>query len=153
VHNFFVQNIHHEAHPNIFKPYNEDEEINSFFEQQLSDQNNYIFLAFLSDIPVGYLWAQIQQIPETPFTFSQSRIFIHHVSVDEKFRWKGVGACLMDEVTKVSKNLDIPDIAVDTWAFNNEANHFFRSQGFDSYNFRMWNIKRNAEPTSGADGV
>jgi ribosomal protein S18 acetylase RimI-like enzyme len=138
--NFFVQKIHSEAHPNIFKPYVEDEGIKSFFEQLLTDQNNYIFLAYLSDVLVGYLWAQIQQIPETPLTYSKRRIFIHHVSVDEKYREKGVGACLMDKVKKVSKDLDIQDIAVDTWTFNKEANHFFRSQGFEIYNFRMWNI-------------
>jgi hypothetical protein len=46
----------------------------------------------------------------------------------------------MDEVKNLSKDLDIRDIAVDIWAFNNEANHFFRNQGFDIYNFRMWNI-------------
>jgi ribosomal protein S18 acetylase RimI-like enzyme len=138
--NFFVQKIHSAAHPNLFEPYIEDEGIKSFFELQLNDQNNYIFLAYLSDVPVGYLWAQIQQIPETPLTYSKKRIYIHHVSVDEKYRGKGVGTCLMDEIKMVSKDLDIQDIAVDTWAFNKEANHFFQSQGYDIYNFRMWNI-------------
>ena len=138
--NIFVQQIHRRAQPNIFKPHNENEEIISYFEQILSNQNNYIFLSYLSDIPVGYLWAQIQQIHETPLTFSNRRIHIHHVSVYEKHRRKGVGASLLDEVKKLSKDLDIRDISVDTWAFNNDANHFFRSQGFDAYNFRMWII-------------
>jgi len=138
--NFFVQKIHSEAHPNIFKPPYEDERTKSFFEKLLRDINNYIFLAYLSEIPVGYLWAQIQQIPETPLTYSKRRIHIHHVSVDEKYRRKGVGTSLLNEVKRLSKDMDIRDIAVDTWAFNSDANHFFRSQGFDVYSFRMWNI-------------
>ena len=138
--NFFVQKIHNDAYPNIFKSYSANEGIKPFFEQILKDLKNYIFIAYLQDIPVGYLWAQIQKIPETPLTYSKRRIYIHHVSVDEKYRKNGVGACLIDQVKKVSKEQDIPDIAVETWTFNKDANHFFQSQGFDIYSFRMWNI-------------
>ena len=101
--NFFVQKIHHKAHPKIFKSYCEDEGIKPFFEQILKNQKNYLFLAYIEDIPVGYLWAQIQKIPETPLTYSTKRIYIHHVSVDDKYRRTGVGACLMEQVKMVSK--------------------------------------------------
>ena len=138
--NFFVQKIHNETHPNIFKPYLENEGMKSFFEQVLNDEKNYIFLAYISDIPIGYLWAQTQKIPETPLTYSNRRIYIHHVSVDEKYRRNGVAACLLDQVKKISKEHDIPDIAVETWKFNKDANLFFQSQGYDFYSFRMWNI-------------
>jgi len=138
--NFFVQKMHYEAHPNIFKSCPKNEEIKAFFEQILDNQKNFIFLAYLKDFPVGYLWAQIQEIPETLFTYSKRRIHIHHISVDEKYRRKGIGASLLNKVKKLSTERDIPDIAVDTWVFNNDANHFIRSQGFDIYNFRLWNI-------------
>jgi ribosomal protein S18 acetylase RimI-like enzyme len=143
--NFFVQKIHCEAHPSLFKSYRENEGIKPFFEDILKDQKNYIFIAYLSDIPVGYIWAQIQKIPETPLTYSKRRVYIHHVSVDGKYRRNGVGAGLMDKIKKVSKEKDIPDIAVETWTFNKDAIDFFQNQGYDIYSFRMWNIERHAE--------
>ena len=59
----------------------------------------------------------------------------------------------MDQVKKISKELDIPDIAVEIWTFNIDAHHFFQCKGFDIYSFRMWNIQRHAEPMRGANGV
>ena len=135
--NFFVQSIHSEANPHIFKSYPDSEEIELFFEKALNDQKNYIFIAYLSDIPIGYLWAKIQELPETPFTYSKKRLYIHHIIVDENHRKRGAGTFLIDHIKKLSKEFGIQGILVDTWPFNHEATHFFQSQGFDIYNFRM----------------
>ena len=97
-----------------------------------------LFLAYFSDLPVGYLWAQIQELPETPFTYSRKKIYIHHVSVDERHRRKGIGITLINEAKKLSTEMDIKDITFTTWVFNKEANDFFQSQGFEIDNIHSW---------------
>jgi hypothetical protein len=44
--NSFVQKIHAEKHPDIFKPVGNDDALNKFFDSILSKETN-----------VGYLWA------------------------------------------------------------------------------------------------
>ena len=70
--------------------------------------------------------------------FAGKRVYIHQISVNPDVREKGLGQALLQEVIRLAEDLDISEIALDTWAFNRRAREFFAGRGFLEYNIRMW---------------
>ena len=135
--NRFVHKLHVAAHPDIFKPADE-EETTRFFELLLSDQKNYFYLAYSDKTPVGYIWAQLERSAENALMYERARIYIHHVSVDENYQRQGVGSVLVEAISKLASEVEITKVALDTWSFNKEAQEFFERKGFEVFNVRMW---------------
>ncbi len=63
--NSFVQKIHHENHPKLFKPLGNDDEIRHFFESVISKEHHHVFVAYEGDIPVGYARAAFEKKQES----------------------------------------------------------------------------------------
>ena len=136
--NSFVQKIHVEKHPEIFKPVGNDADFSKFFEFILSKETNCILIAYVEGTPVGYLWAAFENKPDTPLTFERRQVYIHHVAVHERFRRQHIGSALFNEIQSIAKQEGFYNFAVDTWAFNNNAQRFIEKLGFDTYNIKMW---------------
>jgi ribosomal protein S18 acetylase RimI-like enzyme len=136
--NSFVQKIHAEHYPDVFKPLGNHEEVTRFFEFILSKEKNCVLLAYSKNIPVGYLWAAFEQRPENPFKFEQTQAYIHQVSVHDQYRRQGIGHALFRKLERLAKEKGINQFALDTWAFNKNAQRFFKNLGFVTYNLNMW---------------
>jgi len=136
--NSFVQKIHAEKHPDIFKPVENDGDLKQFFEYILSNDKNYILLAYIDSDPVGYIWISFELRPDNPFTFERKQVYIHHIVVHEEFRGQHIGNALFSEINNIARQKDIYNFALDTWAFNENAQRFFEKLGFITYNIRMW---------------
>lgn len=136
--NSFVQKIHVEKHPEIFKTPGNDADLTKFFESILSQEAHCILIAYLEGTPVGYLWAAFENKPDTPLTFEKRRVYIHHVIVHEGFRRQHIGNALFEEIKSIAKREGIHNFALDTWAFNRNAQRFFEKRGFETYNIKMW---------------
>jgi ribosomal protein S18 acetylase RimI-like enzyme len=136
--NSFVQKIHFESHPDIFKPVGNDDALNKFFDFILSKEINCILVAYIEGIPVGYLWAAFDNKPDNPFTYERRQVYIHHVVVHEGFRRQHIGNALFNEIQSIAKQEGIRSFALNTWVFNRNAQRFFKNLGFDTYNIKMW---------------
>jgi ribosomal protein S18 acetylase RimI-like enzyme len=92
--NSFVQKIHTEKYPDIFKPAGKDEDLGKFFDLILSKDTNCILIAYIEGTPVGYLWAAFDSKPDNPLTYERRQVYIHHVAVNERFRRQHIGSAL-----------------------------------------------------------
>ncbi len=136
--NTFVQRIHAERYPDVFRPTDNPEEVTQFFEYIFSKEQNIVLLAYSERTPVGYLWAAFEQKPENPFMYEQKRIYIYHVAVHDQYRCQGVGHALFGELEHIAQEKRINQFALDSWAFNKSAHNFFEKLGFVAYNINMW---------------
>ena len=136
--NSFVQKIHAEKYPDIFKRVGKDEDLGKFFDLILSKDTNCILIAYIEGTPVGYLWAAFDIKPDNPFTYERRRVYIHHMAVYERFRRQHIGSALFNEMQSIARQKGFRNFATDTWAFNRNAKRFFGNLGFDTYNIRMW---------------
>ena len=141
--NIFVQKLHTRAYPHIFKPAASRQSVEQFFEKLLADEQNYFYLAFIKNRPVGYIWSRLEQRAENTLMYERRRLYIHHISVDESYRGQGIGTSLLDEVMSLSSSKGIETMALDTWTFNEEAYNFFKKRGFEEYNIQMWRSEQN----------
>lgn len=131
-----VQEIHARAEPTLFKPVTilsqED------FNQLLSDPALNLHFAFENQCPVGYLFYEIRQRKETPYTHAFNSLYIHHIVVKRTERGKGFGKQLLIHAIEMAEKEGIPRIELDTWSFNSVALSFFKSFGFKTFNERLF---------------
>jgi len=134
-----VQALHAEALPFRFKPPGPATFPPAEAAGLLGKPETIMFVAEMDAVPVGYIYAERMQRPETPFTYAHELVYIHHISVRPKFREKDMGEALLDAVRAAAAELKIELITLDVWSFNASARSFFRRNGFRIYNERLWN--------------
>jgi ribosomal protein S18 acetylase RimI-like enzyme len=98
-----VQTVHAEALPHLFKPASPETFPASFVRQLLTDPDTCLFLGFLHDEPIGYLYAQIIRRPETALRHAWERLHIHHIAVQRSRHRRGCGHALMQAVVQCAK--------------------------------------------------
>lgn len=135
--NRIVQDVHVRAEPKYFSGEISNNKLDRFFKNILVSNNNEILIAEIAGISVGYLWFETQARPENLFKLALNRIYIHHIGVDERSHGRGIGAALVRAVEAEAEMRGIAHIAVDTWAFNANAQAFFQRLGFAPFNIAM----------------
>jgi len=136
--NTFVQKIHADKYPKIFKYPKNNEEVFQFFKSIIDQKSNYILIAQKEDIPVGYIWATLEHKSENPFKYERNYFYIHQLVVHEQYRHQGIGNKLVNEISIIADQKGIIDIHLDSWFFNKSAHRFFEKIGFTTYNLNMW---------------
>jgi diamine N-acetyltransferase len=134
-----VQAVHAAALPWRFKPPGPDTFPPSAAAAILAKPENLVFLAELDGAPVGYVYAEIARLPDDPMRPAYDMVYLHHISVRATARRQGVGEALLGAVREAGKAVGIDLLALDVWTFNTSAREFFRKQGFNPYNERLWN--------------
>jgi ribosomal protein S18 acetylase RimI-like enzyme len=132
--NRVVQSLHVALYPGDFTPVVEPPAVSAFFAARLASPTSVIGIAQADRVPVGYVWFEVQARPETPFTPPRSRIYVHHIAVAPEARRRGIATALMRYVEHRAASEGIDEIALDTWAANLDAQHFFGSRGFTVFN-------------------
>jgi ribosomal protein S18 acetylase RimI-like enzyme len=133
-----VQKMHADQHPEVFKYPTDAAEMEKFFCDVISSDENFIFMARISNRAVGYIWAAVQQKTETIFKYAQKSIHIHQLSVETEYRRRGVGRGLMDAVGNLARENGTNEFLLDSWEFNKEGHRFFEQLGFSCFKINMW---------------
>jgi diamine N-acetyltransferase len=139
-----VHEIHVAAQPDFFKPLSPDDpDLIAFYERELaSDVIGYI--AEVDGEPVGYMLCAVIGRHENIFSYAQSRLHIDQMSVNEAYRSQGVGKRLMDKAYELAKEHQVDTLTLSVWAFNEGAQRFYVTNGFEPAYHNMW-ANRKAE--------
>jgi len=133
-----VQKLHADALPHVFKPPSADSFPASLAAALINDPDTYIYLALVDEKPAGYIYVQIVRRGDSATQHARDQVYIHHIAVEEAFQRRGVGRALMRAVIDLAEEKGIKEVSLDTWAFNSRARRFFKGQGFEEFNIRMW---------------
>lgn len=135
--NQHVHVLHVDAEPEVFRPMS-PEEAERFFASYLDDAS-HLFYVWMNpaDEAVGYIWAEHQESPASPFKKQRQTVYIHQIAVDPQVRGHGVGQALVAAVEEEARRRGVSQLGVDHWTFNESAEAFFESLGFEPYNVRM----------------
>ena len=136
--NAIVQKMHHQAHPDIFKPVGDESGVERLFERILEQENNHVFMAYLANAPVGYAWAAVEARPDFALKHGRKQVYIHQIAVHERYRKQGIGRALFQTIEDLAEQQGITHLELDSWAFNTDAHAFFEKLGFETYNIKMW---------------
>ncbi|HLO71904.1 MAG TPA: GNAT family N-acetyltransferase [Flavipsychrobacter sp.] len=132
-----LQQLHQHAFPHIFKAFDE-KAVAEYFRGCIADNSYRHYAAFEGNVACGYV--QVQQIirPESAFVAEYSYLHIHQLMVDVKYRQKGVGMALIEEVFTFANEIGCSRVDLTVWNFNNVAQKLFKKAGFTEDLHRMY---------------
>jgi ribosomal protein S18 acetylase RimI-like enzyme len=132
-----VQLLHAEFEPAYFKARTAADEVGAFFGARLATPGNHIRLSEGDTGPNGYVWFEVQERPETPFTRPGRRIYVHHLAVQKTARRRGIASALLGQVEIEALSAGIDSIVLDVWAANESARGLFAAHGFTAFNLML----------------
>ena len=130
--NKYVQDLHTHLFPEIFKEYH-DLEVRNFFKEMMNKPNMDFLLIEDIEEPVGYVWIEFKDYPESAFKKPFKSVYIHQISISKLHKNKGYGSKLMDEITTIAKTNGINKIELDYWLDNEAAKNFYKKREFIPY--------------------
>jgi diamine N-acetyltransferase len=134
-----VQSLHASAMPERFKPSGPDTFPPTAARTLLANPSNLVFIAEVDSKPAGYAYAEVVHISESPLRHAWAEVHLHHISVRPAYRRMGVASGLLDSVRAAASEIGINLVTLQVWTFNEDAQAFFRRQGFSPYMARLWN--------------
>jgi shikimate dehydrogenase len=142
-----LQACHAERLPDFFKPASAPTLSPETLLALLADPVALIWVAEVDGVVAGYLYADTAPALETTTTYRLDRLWIHQLVVAAEYQGRGAGAALVAAARSHAHARAIGTVALSVWAFNERALRFFASQGFETYNCRMW-IRSMGSPSS-----
>jgi GNAT superfamily N-acetyltransferase len=133
-----VQKLHADALPHLFKQPTEATFPIATVIDLLNTPNHHFFMGEEEGKAVGYVYVEIQSVPESAIRYAATRVFIHHLSVQSQHQNKGYGGKLLWGVREWAKSKGITTMQLDFWSFNSGARAFYNKHGFTTFNERMW---------------
>ncbi|AOW78283.1 hypothetical protein A3Q34_16400 [Colwellia sp. PAMC 20917] len=86
---------------------------------------------------VGYAVYNLVTTEQTKILRARQYCYLQRIGVDIHQREAGIGYELISYVKNECCRLDIDDIELDVWSFNDRGQKFFEKVGFESYGFKM----------------
>ncbi|WP_289501006.1 GNAT family N-acetyltransferase [Gloeocapsopsis sp. IPPAS B-1203] len=97
----------------------------AYLKQALADKNCYFILCVVDSTPIGYLSAfRFPAVESTSF-----QVYLYDIVVDEKFRRKGIGTRMIEELKRCCIEDQISRIWVGTSLDNEAAKRTFEITG------------------------
>jgi GNAT superfamily N-acetyltransferase len=143
--NEVVQGLHFAAHPVRFLPADESR-VGATFRDWLSprpsnslpgSRETRAWICEETENPLGYVIAVLRERPLTPFTRASRWIDVDQVAVREAEQRHGVGRLLLEAVTDWARGINVTEMQLTVWSFNERAHAFFVACGFADIQHRM----------------
>lgn len=135
--NATVQSLHARLVPELFKPVGADTYDEQTMQRIVAQHDTIILVASVTGTPAGYAYAEVRRRPETPHARGSSEVYLHHISVEDRFRRMGIGSALLEAVGAAGRALGIERLATEAWIANEPALAFFQAHGMVPYTQKL----------------
>lgn len=129
-----------------FRPYNTEEDIQAYiqkayqietFATQLNDNNYYFAVAFLNEMPIGYIKLIINAKHEA---LKGKTIELEKIYVLKKYWDTKCGAALMQHAIDYCKHQKADNLFLGVWEENHRAVGFYKKFGFTIFATRQFQL-------------
>lgn len=131
-----VHEFHVFVRPDLYKENSTPVE-QEFFESQLIDGKQHIFVATISNDIVGVVVTKEEEVTENTFVKKRKVLFIKSLCVAETHRKKGIGKKLTKYVFDFGRSLKVDSIELGVSEENTSAIEFYRSIGMTTKSRKM----------------
>ncbi|XMB85379.1 GNAT family N-acetyltransferase [Mycoplasmatota bacterium WC44] len=134
-----VDELHREAHPNIFINPNQTARSNEFLNTVLQDDRKRLIVAIENNEVIGLAKADIRSSPDIPLYKNREWLSIGTIVVDKNYRGKGIGKILLEKLYEWAKIHKVDEVELTVFSFNESAIKFYNKNGFNDVSRRMCN--------------
>lgn len=131
-----VHDLHVCERPDLYKE-NSTPVSQEFFESQLNDVKQHIFVATIGNEIVGVVVMKEEEIAENSFMNARKVLLINSLCIDEAHRKTGIGKRLMKDVFDFGRSLKVDSIELGVSEKNPHAIEFYESIGMTTKSRKM----------------
>jgi ribosomal protein S18 acetylase RimI-like enzyme len=131
-----VHDLHVAHMPELFTPASRGA-LRSYYRDLLGSERSQVLVACEGDSVVGYMILVVYDRSSYPGLRPMRYLYVDSIGVTAAHRRRGHATALLAEARALARAEGIDAIELDSWAFNEEAHAFFRSQGFETLCLRM----------------
>ena len=132
-----INKEHFENEPAYFcNPGKEGEDWN-FWKNSHEKEGGFILVAVLNEEIVGFVAAELSDMPNLPFLNPMKRCRIATIVVSKAHHRKGIGTALFEHVYKIATESGASELNLEVFTFNNKAIAFYEKLGFRNNFNRM----------------
>jgi diamine N-acetyltransferase len=131
-----IHELHVNIRPDLYRE-NSTPVGHEYFESQLADVKQAIFVATKGNEIVGFVVTKEEEITENPFVRARKVIVINSLCVAETERKKGIGNILLNYVIDYGKSLNVDSIELGVSEANSSAIEFYESNGMTTKSRKM----------------
>ena len=136
--NAHVHQLHVDAHPHYFRPTDLDE-LNATFRDWLKRDDSATFIARDEDgTPIGYMRTRFYDQSPTPFHHQRTYLELDQIAVDPTYRRRGLAHAFVELAREEARARGTDRVHLATWTFNEGAQAFFESEGFEPRATLYW---------------
>ncbi len=115
-----------------------DEDMQSFIKNvfpanvlmnELKDENDFYFIAFANDVPVGYMRLK-EDYTDYPAMQKYKALELKRIYVKKEFHSKKIGAALMEYALQFAITKNYEALWLGVWEHNYKAQDFYKKWGF-----------------------
>ncbi|MBD9193992.1 MAG: GNAT family N-acetyltransferase [Roseburia inulinivorans] len=132
-----VLQIHAEIRPDIFIPGTTKYTVCELAEL-LKQEDKPIYVAVNEDdVCMGYAFCQVKEQPFSTNMIPFKSLFIDDLCVDQQARGQHIGESLFEYVKQQAKERGCYEVALNVWAGNTSAEHFYEKMGMKTKERQM----------------
>ncbi|MEK5174259.1 GNAT family N-acetyltransferase [Heyndrickxia sp. FSL W8-0496] len=131
-----VHEFHVFVRPDIYKE-NFTPVAQEFFESQLIEGKQHIFVATIGNDIVGVVVTKEEEVTENTFVKARKVLYIKSLCVAETHRKKGIGKKLIKYIFDFGRSVEVDSIELGVSEENTSAIEFYRSIGMTTKSRKM----------------
>jgi ribosomal protein S18 acetylase RimI-like enzyme len=125
-----INSEHYKNEPQYFcKPVVEGEDW-GYWKNSHEKNDGFVLVAILNNEVVGFISAELAEMPNLPFLNPMKRCRIATIVVSDNHHRKGIGSALYDRVREMAKEQGASDLTLEVFSFNRSAIAFYEKIGF-----------------------
>lgn len=125
-----INSAHYLNEPEVFcKPVVEGEDW-LFWKASHEKEGGFILVALLNANIVGFVAAEISEVPNLPFLNPAKRCRIATIVVSDEHQKCGIGTALYKRVCEIAKEQGAERLSLEVFTFNSSAMDFYEKHGF-----------------------
>jgi ribosomal protein S18 acetylase RimI-like enzyme len=136
--NIPIQQLHVDAMPYRFKPPQpNDPALVAFYEERLASDEWVGYVVENDEAAMGYILCEIRRSPDNPFKYAETTLLVDQISVNPEYKRRGCGRALLQAAFELAHEIQAARVVLDVLDFNNGAQAFYQTMGFQPVIHRL----------------
>lgn len=124
-----VHAVHTDGRPDIFREPENSAEFDQLLLEAASKDNYQLMIYEKAGKVAGYALVRLVTTSKNCMKQDRFSYYIEEFGVDKGCRRQGIGTALMNAIFEQAKKFHAASVDLDVWAFNQNAERFYRSLG------------------------
>ncbi|MFS0878156.1 GNAT family N-acetyltransferase [Solibacillus isronensis] len=108
-----------------------------YYLELLEQEQSTVLIAREGNKIIGFAVISIEASPDFPSLVQRRFAYIHDFGVDQSEKRKGIGSLLFEACLKWAKEMNVDEVELNVWEFNEEAIAFYKKHSMKTISRKL----------------